>query len=51
MFSNQRIGEFPQYKVAYVPDRARAVLKRFDERSRHYETRARFDYREAPDMS
>ena len=28
------------YKVAVVPEKARAVLSRFDERSRHYEIRA-----------
>lgn len=27
------------YETAYVPDMARAVLKRFDERSQHYEIR------------
>ena len=39
------------YEVAYVPEKARAVLKRFDERSAHYETRARFDYCDAPDKN
>jgi len=29
---------------AYVPEKARAVLSRFDDRSRHYEIRARIDY-------
>ena len=29
------VGE--DYEVAHVPDRARAVLTRFDERSAHYE--------------
>ncbi len=29
---------------AYVPPEARAVLSRFDERSRHYELRAKLDY-------
>jgi heme-degrading monooxygenase HmoA len=29
------VGE--DYEVAHVPDRARAVLSRFDERSAHYE--------------
>ena len=33
------------YETAVVPPKARAVLKRFDERSRHYEVRER---REAP---
>lgn len=27
------------YEAAYVPTAARAVLSRFDERSRHYEVR------------
>lgn len=31
------------YETAVVPDRARALLKRFDGRSRHYEVRARRD--------
>ena len=43
------VGE--DYEAAYVPDKARAVLKRFDERSRHYETRARFDYCAAPEKT
>jgi heme-degrading monooxygenase HmoA len=30
----------PDYETAVVPPKARAVLKRFDERSRHYEVRA-----------
>lgn len=29
------------YEVAVVPPKARAVLKRFDERSQHYEVRER----------
>ena len=29
------VGE--DYETVYVPDRARAILKRFDERSQHYE--------------
>ena len=29
------------YGRAYVPERARALLARFDERSQHYEVRAR----------
>ena len=33
------------YEVAVVPPKARAVLKRFDERSLHYEVKA---YRSAP---
>jgi hypothetical protein len=28
------------YEVAVVPEKARAVLSRFDERSQHYEIRA-----------
>lgn len=28
------------YEVAVVPDKARAILSRFDERSQHYEIRA-----------
>lgn len=28
------------YEVAFVPDKAREVLSRFDQRSRHYEIRA-----------
>ena len=28
------------YEVAVVPEKARAVLSRFDERSRHYEVKA-----------
>jgi heme-degrading monooxygenase HmoA len=32
------------YERAYVPRRARAVLKRFDERSRHYEVRRHLVY-------
>jgi len=28
------------YEAAFVPDKARAVLSRFDERSQHYEVRA-----------
>jgi heme-degrading monooxygenase HmoA len=32
------------YERAYVPPRAREVLERFDERSRHYEVRERIEY-------
>ena len=32
------------YERAYVPPKAREVLARFDERSRHYEIRERLDY-------
>ncbi len=32
------------YERAYVPQQARAVLARFDERSQHYELRERRDY-------
>jgi antibiotic biosynthesis monooxygenase (ABM) superfamily enzyme len=31
------------YEVAVVPPKARAVLKRFDERSQHYEVRVALD--------
>lgn len=30
------VGE--DYETVYVPDRARAILKRFDQRSQHYES-------------
>lgn len=36
------------YETAYVPEKARAVLKRFDERSQHYEIRGRFEYGATP---
>lgn len=32
------------YEQAYVPAKAREVLARFDDRSQHYEIRARIDY-------
>jgi heme-degrading monooxygenase HmoA len=32
------------YEAAYVPEKARAVLKRFDERSQHYQIRAALNY-------
>jgi len=32
------------YEVAYVPESARRVLSRFDERSRHYQIRETLDY-------
>jgi antibiotic biosynthesis monooxygenase (ABM) superfamily enzyme len=32
------------YERAYVPPKARQVLARFDDRSQHYEIRARLDY-------
>lgn len=32
------------YETAYVPPPARAVLKRYDQRSQHYEIRNRLDY-------
>jgi len=32
------------YEKAYVPPMAREVLERFDERSQHYEIKARLDY-------
>ena len=31
------------YETAYVPEKARAVLKRYDARSQHYEVRERRD--------
>lgn len=36
------VGEFAgeDYQVAVVPEKARKVLSRFDERSQHYEIRA-----------
>ena len=33
-----------EYERAYVPQRARDILSRFDERSQHYEVRERLDY-------
>jgi antibiotic biosynthesis monooxygenase (ABM) superfamily enzyme len=36
------VGE--DYEMAYVPDKARAVLSRFDKRSQHYEIRETIDY-------
>lgn len=33
------------YERAYVPPKAREVLARFDERSRHYEVRESLEYR------
>lgn len=38
----QFVGE--DHERAYVPEKARKVLKRFDERAQHYERRARLDY-------
>ncbi len=35
-----RVFAGDDYEVAVVPDKARAVLKRFDARSQHYEVRA-----------
>ena len=32
------------YERAYVPPKAREVLARFDDRSRHYEVRERLEY-------
>lgn len=32
------------YELAYVPSKAREVLAKFDERSRHYEIKERLDY-------
>jgi heme-degrading monooxygenase HmoA len=36
------VSEFAgeDYEIAVVPDKARALLSRFDERSQHYEVRA-----------
>ena len=39
---NQFAGE--DYEQAYVPPKAREVLQRFDERSRHYEIKERLEY-------
>jgi hypothetical protein len=36
------VGE--DYEHAYVPDKARAVLLRFDERSQHYDLRETLHY-------
>ncbi len=36
------VGE--DYEAAYVPAEARAILKRFDERSQHYDLRDARDY-------
>jgi antibiotic biosynthesis monooxygenase (ABM) superfamily enzyme len=38
----QFVGE--DHEPAYVPEKAREVLKRFDERAQHYERRERLDY-------
>lgn len=32
------------YELAYVPEKAREVLARFDERAKHYEIKAAIDY-------
>ena len=44
--SLQSVKDFQgeDYETAYVPEKARAVLKRFDQRSQHYEIRERIDY-------
>ncbi len=34
----------PDYEAAFVPEKARAILSRFDERSQHYETREMLSY-------
>jgi antibiotic biosynthesis monooxygenase (ABM) superfamily enzyme len=34
------------YELAYVPEKAREVLARFDERSQHYEIRENIEYQE-----
>ncbi len=39
------VGE--DYEQAYVPAEARKILKRFDERSQHYELRETRDYKAA----
>jgi antibiotic biosynthesis monooxygenase (ABM) superfamily enzyme len=36
------VGE--DYEQSYVPEKARAVLARFDQRSQHYELRETLDY-------
>jgi antibiotic biosynthesis monooxygenase (ABM) superfamily enzyme len=36
------VGE--DYEQSYVPDKARDVLERFDQRSQHYELRETLDY-------
>jgi heme-degrading monooxygenase HmoA len=33
-----------EYETAYVPAKARKILKRFDDRSQHYEIRQELDY-------
>ena len=40
--SLEAVREFAgeEYEIAVVPEKARAVLSRFDERSQHYEVRA-----------
>ena len=35
------------YERSYVPPKAREVLARFDQRSRHYEVRVNLDYQKA----
>ena len=44
--SLQAVKDFTgeDYETAYVPDKARAVLKRFDDRSQHYELREIITY-------
>jgi heme-degrading monooxygenase HmoA len=41
------VGRFAgeDYERAYVPQKAREVLSRFDERSQHYEVRVSLEYR------
>jgi heme-degrading monooxygenase HmoA len=36
-----------EYERAYVPEAARRLLRRFDERSQHYDVRERLDYESA----
>jgi len=43
----EAVGRFSgeDHERAYVPQKAREVLTRFDERSRHYEVREHLEYR------
>jgi antibiotic biosynthesis monooxygenase (ABM) superfamily enzyme len=43
-FDNIRAFTGEDYEAAYVPDAARRVLKRFDQRSQHYELRESRSY-------
>jgi antibiotic biosynthesis monooxygenase (ABM) superfamily enzyme len=44
--SFQAVKDFagPDYETAYVPDKARKILSRFDPTSQHYETRETLRY-------